>query len=76
LCEWLVIATESVFPVHLHASELVYDSIQALVAQVADGQRLGRVAERHQRDDLALVEYSVSGCSPAIAVGTISPRSL
>ena len=29
---------------------------QPLVPQVADGERLGRMAERHQRDDLALVE--------------------
>ena len=29
---------------------------QPLVAQVADGERLGRVAERHQRDQLRLVE--------------------
>ena len=29
---------------------------QALVAQIADRQRLGRMAERHQGDDLALVD--------------------
>ncbi|OPZ06056.1 MAG: hypothetical protein BWZ09_00658 [Alphaproteobacteria bacterium ADurb.BinA305] len=43
-------------PVHLHRGDLVQAAHQALVAQPADGERLGGGAERHQGDDLALVD--------------------
>ena len=43
-------------PVDLHRRDLVDRLDQPLVAQVADRERLGRMAERHQRDDLALVD--------------------
>ena len=43
------------FPVHLHRGDFIDGFRQALVAQITDRERLGRLAEGHQRDDFALV---------------------
>ena len=52
----VVTATESVSQSTCTAAISSIDCDQPLVAQVADGERLGRLAEGHQRDDLALVD--------------------
>ena len=43
-------------PVDLHGDDVLDALDEPLVAQVADRERLGRRAERHQRHDLALVD--------------------
>jgi hypothetical protein len=48
-------------PVDLHRHDLVDGGHEALVAQEADGERLGRGAQRHQRDDFLLVDVEGEG---------------
>ena len=43
-------------PIHLNRDDVVDRRDQALVAQVANGERLGRRAQRHQRDEFMLVD--------------------
>src|SRR6476661_2330481 len=44
------------FPIHLHRRDIVDAADQPLITQIAYGERLGRGAERHQRDDFAFVD--------------------
>ena len=43
-------------PVDLHRDDVLDAVDEPLVAQIADGERLGRRAQRHQRDELVLVD--------------------
>ena len=43
-------------PIHLHSDDFIERIDQALVAQITEHQGFRRCAERHQREDLALVD--------------------
>ena len=63
-------------PVDLDSDDILDALKQPLVAQIADRERFGRRAERHQRDELVLVDIEGQRMlTPAIGVSRTAPVS-
>ena len=63
------------FPVDLHRDDVLDRVHEPLVAQVADGERFRRAAERHQREELLLVDVDRERMLAGDGTSRVSPFS-